>query len=199
MLRIAVTGGIACGKSRMALYLQSCGVPVCDADDLAHAAFDIGRTVYNDVVEKFGAGITDDSGTIDRSKLAAIVFGDSSKLKELNKLVHPAVEKEISKWLSAREAAGDKAAVVIIPLLFEAGMDRGWDAVICVGCPPDVQLQRLMARGLDIEQCRHRIDAQMSLDNKMEKSDFVIWNDGSEILFEKRIDDIFKRIQEKTQ
>jgi len=199
MLRIAVTGGIACGKSRMALYLRSCGISVCDADDLAHEAFEPGRAVYNDVVEKFGVGVVAEDGIIDRKRLADIVFGDRSRLEVLNRLVHPAVEREISKWLNAREEAGDSIAVVIIPLLFEAGMDHGWDAVICVACPPDLQLQRLMQRGLDVEQCRLRVDSQMSMDEKMKRSEFVIQNDGSEILFEKRIDDILKRIQEKTQ
>jgi dephospho-CoA kinase len=199
MLRIAVTGGIACGKSRMALYLQSCSISVCDADDLAHAAFEPGTEVYYRVIDEFGAGIVDDKGIIDRKKLADIVFSDSSKLAELNKLVHPVVEHEISKWINVREQAGDKIAVVVIPLLFEAGMDGGWDAVVCVGCPPDLQQKRVMARGINVNECRRRIDAQMSIAEKMERSDFVIWNDGSEILFERKIDDVLKRIQEKTR
>ena len=198
MLRIAVTGGIACGKSRMALYLRSCSISVCDADDLAHAAFEPGTEVYYRVIDEFGSDIVSDKGIIDRKKLADIVFSDSSKLAELNKLVHPVVEHEISKWINVREQAGDKIAVVVIPLLFEAGMDGGWDAVVCVGCPPGVQQKRLMARGLDLNECRQRVNAQMSVEDKMERSEFVIWNDGSEILFEERIDDVFKRIREKT-
>ena len=197
MVRIAVTGGIACGKSRMALYMESCGISVCEADELAHTALSPDTKVYAGIIDAFGEGILDEAGQIDRRKLGEVVFEDRGKLARLNALVHPYVKEKISNWIADQERLGQKMAVVIIPLLFEAGMESGWDAVICVGCHPDVQQKRLIGRGLSIEECRQRIAAQMPQSDKIKNSDFVIWNDGSESLFEQKIDDVLEMIQEK--
>lgn len=197
MVHIAVTGGIGCGKSRLALYLQSCHIPVCEADELAHIALARGSKVYVDVVDEFGAGILDVYGEIDRSQLADIVFGNVKKLEILNELVHPGIKEAIARWLESEQKSGESIAVVIIPLLFEAGMDSGWDAIISVGCSDDIQQKRLMGRGLSKNQCRQRILAQIPIAEKMKQSDFAIWNDEDEASFEKKIEDVFKMIQER--
>jgi dephospho-CoA kinase len=198
MVRIAITGGIACGKSRVASYLQTRGIAVCDADMIAHRALDSGGAAYGDIVRTFGSGVLDDAGEVDRRKLGDIVFTEPGKLTELNRLVHPAVKVEIEAWLNAQQRAECPMAVVVVPLLFEAEMADGWDAVICVGCSPSVQQTRLMARGFDAEACRQRVDAQMPLIEKMERSDFEIWNDGSEEQLEERVGDVLRSIQERT-
>jgi len=197
MVRIAVTGGIACGKSRMALYMESRGISVCEADELAHMALSPYTKVYADIIDAFGDGVLDEVGQIDRRKLGGIVFENRGKLELLNALVHPYVKDRISNWIVEQDCLGRKLAVVIIPLLFEAGMESGWDAVICIGSDPDVQQKRLIERGFSVEECRQRIAAQMPLDDKIKKSDFVIWNNGSESEFENKIDDVLEMIQEK--
>jgi len=197
MVRIAVTGGIACGKSRVALHLQSRGIAVCEADTLAHRALASGGAAYRSVVSAFGNAILAEAGEIDRGKLGDIVFADPGRLAELNRLVHPTVKADIEDWFAGLEGRDCRLAVVVVPLLFEAGMASGWDAVICVGCSPDVQQARLMARGFDEEACRLRIAAQMTLTEKMKKSDFEIWNDGSVEQLEERVDDVLRSIQER--
>jgi len=197
MVYIAVTGGIGCGKSHLALYLQSCFIPVCEADELAHKALSHGTKVYADVVSEFGMAILDDSGEVNRNKLAAIVFGCETKLNRLNALVHPFVKKEIINWLKSEEEKGASAAAVIIPLLFEVGMESGWDAIIAIGCSDETQNERLMKRGLSENQCRQRIASQMPVKDKMDKAEFAIWNDEDKKSFEKKIDDVLKMILEK--
>ena len=197
MVRIAVTGGIACGKSRLALYLQSYHIPVLEADEVAHIALAQGTNVYKDVVKEFGVVILDESGGIDRRKLADIVFGSEAKLEKLNGFVHPLVKSEIDNWLEAEEKKGNPWAVAIIPLLYESGMDCGWDAIIAVGCSAEIQYQRLMKRGLNETRCRQIIASQMSVEEKMKKSEFTIWNNEDEVSFEKKIDNVLKTIQER--
>jgi len=197
MVRIAVTGGIACGKSRLALYLQSCHIPILEADEVAHIALAQGTNVYKDVVSEFGIVILDASGGINRSKLADIVFGNEAKLDKLNSFVHPIVKREIDNWLEAEEKKGETQVVAIIPLLYESGMDCGWDAIIAVGCFAEIQRERLMKRGLNETLCRQIIASQMSVEEKMKNSEFTIWNNEDEVSFEKKIDNVLKTIQER--
>lgn len=197
MVQIAVTGGIACGKSRVALHLQSCGIAVCEADMIAHRALASDGAAYRGVVRAFGEEILDDTGEIDRRRLGDIVFAVPDRLAELNRLVHPAVKAAISDWFAEQLRGECRLAVVVVPLLFEAGMEQGWDAVICVGCSPDVQQARLRSRGFDEEACRQRVAAQMALTEKMKRSDFEIWNDGSEEQLEERVDDVLRSIEER--
>jgi len=196
MLRIAVTGGIGCGKSSLALYLQSCLIPVCEADELAHKALARGGKVYENIVKAFGAVILDIDGEIDRNKLAGIVFENAAKLEILNGLVHPFVKSEISSWLESFEKSSEDIVVVVIPLLFEADMQYGWDAIISVGCSAMIQNERLRNRGLSKSQCHQRVMAQMPIEEKMKRSDFAIWNNDDAKSFEKKIDDVLKTIRE---
>jgi dephospho-CoA kinase len=184
MVRMAVTGGIACGKSTVGAILAERGIPVCEADLLAHAEMQKGRPVFRAVVEAFGDGILDASGQIDRAGLGRQVFSDPEKLTRLNRLVHPAVREAWRRWLDERE--GDCcAAAVVIPLLYEVKEDQGWDAVVCVSSRTQMQLARLQERGLTEAEARSRMAAQMPLAAKMERADYVICNYGTiEILKE---------------
>jgi len=197
MVRIAVTGGIGCGKSRLAQHLHSCHIPVCEADELAHIALVHGGKVYVDIVKEFGAGVLDVSGEIDRSKLADIVFRNVAKLEILNGLVHPFVKSEIFSWLESFDKSNEKIVAVVIPLLFEAGLETGWDAIVSVGCSSEIQVERLLGRGLSKSQCRQRIMAQMPIEEKMARSDFMIWNNDDLKSFDKKIDDVLKMILER--
>ncbi|MBN1558552.1 MAG: dephospho-CoA kinase [Lentisphaerae bacterium] len=176
MERIGVTGGIACGKSLVGRILDEAGVPVLEADHVAHGLMAPGRAVYRAVVDAFGTDILDGAGHIDRGVLGRRVFGEAAARKRLEALVHPAVIRAWRTWLDAQ--GGTAAAAVIVPLLFEAGAADDWSAVICVAASRATQAARLRERGLDGEAARRRMAAQMPLDEKIELSDYVIVNDG---------------------
>ena len=177
MVTFAVTGGIACGKSLTGLLLAEAGVAVCDTDQLAHQLMSRGRPVYDAVVQTFGRVILGPDKAIDRTRLGSLVFDDSRALAKLNALVHPAVKESWRDWLAGQ--SGVKAAAVLIPLLYEVGEEAGWDAVVCVACSPDIQFKRLMERGFSERETRLRMNAQMPIEEKMERADYVIFNEGS--------------------
>ncbi|MGQ9662132.1 MAG: dephospho-CoA kinase [Kiritimatiellia bacterium] len=188
MVRIAVTGGIASGKSLVASFLREEGVHVWDADELAHELMEPGRPLFQAVVQAFGADILAADGTINRQRLGAMVFADKEKLQRLNAITHPVIRAAWEERLRAVEMSSDSGtrvakpadcAAVIVPLLYEAGLQQGWDAVVCVVDTERRQLERLRARGLSEEEARQRITAQMPLWQKAELADYVIVNAGS--------------------
>jgi dephospho-CoA kinase len=175
---LGVTGGIACGKTEVGRILSAEGFKVLDSDFLAHELMGKGRPVYEQVVEHFGEEILSASGEIDRVQLGKRVFADSQERVALNRLVHPAVIKGAQAWIGAcREAQED--AVVLVPLLFESGWTKGWDAIICVTAPEEQIFKRLENRGFSKEEAIKRIESQMSLIEKATLSDFVIENGGT--------------------
>jgi dephospho-CoA kinase len=181
MVRIAVTGGIACGKSLVGSMLAEDGVAVCEADEIARRLMRPGAPVFDAVVQAFGRGILAADGTIDREILGRRVFSDAAERTRLNALVHPGTRQECERWLEdlARGPRRPRAAAVIVPLLYEAGMEKGWDAVVCVAGPEGVQMLRLAARNLSDEEARLRLAAQMPPSRKMELADYVIFNNGT--------------------
>ncbi len=197
MIRVAVTGGIACGKSLAASMMEASGVPVCEADAVVHALIKPGSDAYRDILKAFGSCILAGDGTIDRRILGDIVFNDEAQRQRLNALLHPAVRRAIQSWLGQQAGNGTRMAAAVIPLLFEAGMDEGWDAVVCVACSPAVQMERLRSRGLDESACRARLGAQMPLDEKVRRSDFTIWNDGSPDELSELVRQALKGIEER--
>ncbi len=175
---LAVTGGIACGKSEAGRLLASGNVQVLDTDSLAHELMRKGRPVHQRVVETFGDEILAPDGEIDRAALGAQVFADARKRETLNGLVHPAVMEAADEW-AAHCRAADEDAAVLVPLLFETGWTTGWDAVVCIAANEETVFQRLEKRGLSREEARRRIAAQMPLKEKTARADFVIENNGT--------------------
>ncbi len=197
MIRVAVTGGIACGKSLAASMMEAAGVTVCDADAVAHMLMEPGADAYRELVKAFGSGILAEDGTVDRRVLGNIVFNNEEQRQRLNALLHPAVRAEIARWLEQQEQDGVRVAAAVIPLLFEAGMAAGWDAVVCVACQPELQMERLRSRGFDEAACRARMAAQMPLAEKVERSDFTIWNDGSADELSESVRQVLDEIEER--
>lgn len=196
MLKIALTGGIACGKSTVGNILKGRGIAVCEADHLAHALMMPGQAVHAAIVDAFGADILEPDGTISRLRLGARVFPDRAAREQLNALVHPHVRTFWEGWLAAQADGGAALAVVIIPLLYEAGMEQGWDAVICVQSPEAQQRERLQARGLSATAIAQRLQAQWPTAEKARRADHVIDNDGTETQLEQRTLDVVRRIRE---
>lgn len=180
MLKVALTGGIATGKSHVLQELRRRGVPCLDADEMAHAVTMAGTDATREIVRRFGAGVLDSTGAVDRKKLAAVVFEDASARRDLEAIVHPAVYQAIAAGLRAIEGAdGPPLAVVDIPLLYETGRAAEFDKVIATTCRADVQRTRLIARGLTAEEARQRLEAQLPSEDKANRSDYVIRTDGT--------------------
>ena len=179
MVRIAITGGIACGKSLVGSFLAEEGVPVREADDLAHELTAPGGTTFDEIVKEFGGGILGADGGIDRKALGDSVFADAERLERLNAITHPRIERAWEDWLSGRAAAGERAAAVVVPLLYETGRQEGWDFVICVSAYESLQLERLLGRGFRENAARKRMEAQGPITGKMASADYVIVNNGN--------------------
>jgi dephospho-CoA kinase len=179
MVRAALTGGIATGKSYCLGRFAALGAATIDADQLARQAVEPGTPGLRRVVERFGAGILRQDGTLDRPALGRIVFADRTARADLEAIIHPEVYRRIGEWF-ANLPAGTRVAIADIPLLFETGQEHDFDRVIVAACAPAEQLRRLMARdALDEPAARARLDAQWPIDAKVARADYVIRTDGS--------------------
>jgi dephospho-CoA kinase len=179
VLRVALTGGIATGKTYVATRLREAGVPVIDADALAREVVAPGTPGLAAIVERFGDDILTSEGTLDRARLGEIVFRDDTARKHLEAIVHPAVRQRIDDFFG-RLAASTPFAVADIPLLFETGRPQEFDKVIVVAAEPETQIARIMARDhLSREQAERRLAAQLPIASKLDKADYVIHTDGT--------------------
>jgi dephospho-CoA kinase len=178
--RIGLTGGIASGKSTVAHWLEQQGLPVLDADVYAREALAPGTPGAAAVLERYGEvvraqGSCTNSGVIDRGALGQIVFNASQEREWLEQLVHPLVRERFDAELAA--LAAQPAVVLVIPLLFEAGLESLCSEIWLVDCEPEQQLERLMQRdGLSQAAAQARINAQWPLERKRELADRVIDN-----------------------
>jgi dephospho-CoA kinase len=180
MLRVALTGGIATGKSVALARFAELGTPVVEADSLAHDVIASGTPGAAAVRERFGDGVMSPDGGADRVRLGALVFDDRQARRDLEAIVHPAVYLAMHEWLRARESNGARLAVVEIPLLFETGHEGDFSCVVVTVCDQETQVRRAMARtGLSEADVRVRIAAQWPVDDKARRADYVIRTDGS--------------------
>lgn len=195
-LVIGITGGIACGKSEVGRWLAAQGLDVVDSDALAHQAIQPDGAAYADVVAYFGAAVVADDGTIDRRALGRRVFADATARAALNERVHPVVRQAWRAWAAALRQR-DAVGVVLIPLLFEVGAETEMDVTICVTADEEQVLHRLQERGLSAEESRQRIAAQMPLEEKRRRADYVIENNESLQRLTDQTRAVLQRIQEK--
>jgi len=180
MLKVALTGGIATGKSYVLDQFRHHGVPCLDADELAHGVTAAGTEATQAIAARFGAGVLAADGAVDRQKMGPIVFADAAARRDLEAIVHPAVYRAIAAGLRAFELVGGAPlAIVDVPLLYESGHGSDFDRVIATVCPPDVQARRLLDRGLSEREAQQRLAAQMSAVEKASRADFMIRTDGS--------------------
>lgn len=197
-LRIALTGGIAVGKSTVEEILRKEGVEVLDTDSIAHQCLCQGHPAYVAIVREFGEDVLLEDGTLDRHRLGELVFNNTHHRIRLNQIVHPYVKEKVYAWLKQKSAIGSHA-VVAVPLLFEADMETGWDFVLCVDADEDVVLRRLAGRGLSCEQAQARIDSQMSQQKKRNRSDGILENNGSLEDLRNNVLKIWRAITQKEQ
>jgi dephospho-CoA kinase len=180
MIKIGLTGGLACGKSFVGEALARCGCLLIQADELGHEVLAPGGEAFAGVIAEFGAEVLVD-GKIDRRKLAARVFGDPGALARLNALVHPPVIAREEKLMAEFAATQPKGiAVVEGAILIETGSYKRFDRLIVVACMVEQQIERSMRRdGITEREVRARLDRQMPLEEKQKLADFVIDTSGN--------------------
>lgn len=177
--RVALTGGIATGKSYVRSRFEALGVPTIDSDVLAREAVAQGTPGLEAVIRVFGREVLDASGALDRKRLAAIVFSNSEQRRALEAIVHPAVRRATDAWFASLDPA-TPFAMADIPLLYETGRDKDFDAVIVTACDPAEQIRRIMSRdGLSEADARQRIASQLPIADKVSRADYVIRTDGT--------------------
>ena len=198
LLRVALTGGIASGKSYCLTRFAELGVPTVDADVLAHRAMAPGTAGFEAVVTRFGPNVLHPHGEIDRARLGQIVFADERARRDLEAITHPIVYKAIADWFATIETSGSaRLAIADIPLLYETSHDRDFDRVIVSACPPEVQLTRLMARNrLTEEEARLRLASQMPIEEKVKRADYVIDTSGAKADTDARVRDVWNALSE---
>ncbi|WPU11231.1 dephospho-CoA kinase [Pseudarthrobacter oxydans] len=178
MLKIGLTGGIASGKSVVALRLKERGAVLVDADALAREVVEPGSEGLDSVVAEFGRDVLGPDGRLDRPRLGDLVFGDPARLAVLNGIVHPLVRSRAAAIVEA--AAGDAVVVQDIPLLVETGQGSDFHLVVVVDAPDDVRLQRMLEhRGMTREAALSRMAAQATREERLAAADVVLDNSGS--------------------
>jgi dephospho-CoA kinase len=176
---VALTGGIATGKTHCLNRFEGLGAKTISADRLARDVVAPGTPGLAAVVERFGPDMVRGDGSLDRARLASVVFVDPDARRDLEAIVHPAVYAAIRTWAD-RELPAGRVLIADVPLLYETGREQEFDAVIVAACRPDQQLQRVVARdGLTELEAKQRIASQLPIEEKARRADYVIDTSGS--------------------
>lgn len=218
-LRVALTGGIATGKSSCLSKFASLGVPTIDADVLAREAVRPGTPALGAIVARFGPGMLQPDGQLDRTALGRLVFADAAARRDLEAIVHPPVYAAIQTWFARNDAGGRIAEgvrpgfrqtgqtpslirppasflVADVPLLYETGHAGDFDRVVVAACRPDQQLERLMARaGVSEAEARQRIATQLPIGDKARRADYVIDTSGDMTGTDRQVVEVFERLR----
>ncbi|MEE9911422.1 MAG: dephospho-CoA kinase [Deltaproteobacteria bacterium] len=199
MLNVGLTGGIACGKSTVAQMFVRLGGYLIDFDKLAHEVQEPDKPAWQDVVACFGLDILQPDRTIDRNKLAAVVFNHPEKLKKLNVIVHPRVFEEWCRRLEEIKTQDPHGIVFAdVPLLFEGGMQHLFELTILVMIEPAHQIERLMARNAVCrEDAELRLSCQMPIHDKIALADIVIDNQCALEETEKHVAKVWRDLVER--
>ncbi|MCJ7627774.1 MAG: dephospho-CoA kinase [Longimicrobiales bacterium] len=180
MLKVALTGNVGSGKSTVAAIWSDAGVPVVRADDLAREVVVPGSDGLARVVKEFGGEVVQKDGSLDRTALRTRVFRDPGERARLEGILHPLIRSLRDDWIAHHEARMTALVVAEIPLLFEVGLEKEYDAVVLVVAPHGERLRRLMAdRGLAEEEASRVMAAQIPNQDKLELADYVLENGGS--------------------
>ena len=180
MLRVALTGGIATGKSYVRAGFERLGLPTIDSDVLARDVVAPGTAGLAAVVARFGARLVDSTGALDRARLGELVFADRDARADLEAIIHPRVYAAIDDWFATLTSRRAALGLADVPLLFETDHAGDFDVVVVTHCPPEMQLARVQARdGASADAARRRLAAQWPIDEKVRQADLVIRTDGS--------------------
>ena len=201
MIIAGLTGTIGTGKSTVAAMFKELGAFIIDADKLAHDVVEPGKRAWQGIVDSFGQDILNGDRTLNRQKLADIVFKDKARLQILNSIVHPAVLAEDARLVEQQRAVDPNGLIVKdIPLLLEVGPEiarQMVEVIIVVYCSPAVQLKRLIGRGMTEADAQNRIRNQVPVEEKKKFADFLVNNDGSLEETRQQVVQIYNKIMNK--
>ena len=189
-----LTGGVGMGKSTAAGFLLASGARVVDTDDLAHELVQPGQTALAEITAAFGHHLIAPDGRLRRGDLAKIVFADPAARQKLESILHPRIRERWQAQVAEWRSEHCKVAVVVIPLLFETQAEINFDKIICVACSAGSQRERLAPRGWLPEQISRRIAAQMPVEQKMARSHFVLWTEGTINTSQRQLVEILKKV-----
>jgi len=195
VIKIGLTGNFGCGKSTALKIFAQRGFAVLDADDLAREVVKPGQRAYRQIVKHFGQNILQPDSTIDRAKLARVVFFQTAQRKALDAMVHPPVRRKIRDFMNACQKSHKAMCVVCIPLLYETGMESWFDGVVAVKASRASILERARkSRGMRRSEALARLRAQMPLAEKCKRADFVLDNGGSKLHLRRQVKALLKEL-----
>ncbi len=195
---VALTGGIASGKTTVANLLAEHGALLIDSDQLAREVVEPGTPGLAQVVTRFGEQVLTQAGSLDRQALGEIVFADAAARADLNAIIHPLVRRRRAELIA--QAAADQIVVSVIPLLVETGLVDQFDAVVVVDVPSQTQVARLVRRNdISPEQAQARLDAQASRAERLAAADWVVTNSGSRAELEAQVERLWSQMRSKAQ
>ncbi len=195
MLKVGLTGGIACGKTVVRKLLADKGVFTVDADTIVHRLMGPNSELSGKIRDAFGAGILAEDDSVDRKKLGDLVFTNPDARRQLNQLVHPCVIREEKRLLAEAERIGERLAVVDAALMIETGTYREYDCLVVVFCEKRLQIQRLMERdGISRKKAEQRIEAQLPAEEKKRLADFLVDTSGSLSDTERQVEEIWRHL-----
>ena len=193
MLTIALTGGIACGKSTVSSMLAELGASIIDADEISRSLTADGGTALPAIRAAFGDSVFHPDGTLNRPALSAVVFADKAAIETLNAIIHPLVRQQMNEQLESCRKQGAQVVVLDVPLLFEANMQHMGDLVVCVTAPEAVQISRMASRnGFSREEALSRIRSQMPVSEKAARSDVVLDTDVPLEILRRRTAELYR-------
>jgi dephospho-CoA kinase len=200
MIIVGLTGGVGTGKSTVTNFFWELGAYIIDWDELAREVTRPHSKAWKGIVEYFGKGILNDDLTINRQKLAEIVFCDQEKVTKLNQIVHPEVFKEDERITNQIKKLDPEALIIKdIPLLFEVDRPIFVDKVVVVSASEQTQLRRLEEKGMSREDAENRIKSQLPLEEKVKSADFVINNDGTPEETKRQVEEIYSLLRKGGQ
>lgn len=187
---IGITGSIGSGKSTVATLVEELGHPVIRADVVSRQMTSKGSPVLDQIEKEFGKGVFGSDGELDRQALSKLVFGNTERLKKLESILHPPIQKHVRDWRKGREQEGCPMAFYDIPLLYENNLKSQFDSVICVTAGEEQIVQRVQSRsGLSREEILQRLSHQVPMQEKANQSEYVIDNSGN-------LEDLKKKVKE---
>ena len=196
-LLVGLTGGLASGKSTVARLLEDRGCRVIDADDVVAWLYESGRPGARAVGELFGDDVLDTAGSVDRGRLARVVFADAAARQRLEAAIHPLVRRRFEELAAAGAGEGAEIVVLEATLLVEAGFTDAFDLVVAVEAPEAVRRERAVARGLSEEQAQARLDAQGTGEARRAAADVTIDNSGDLAALERRVDELAEELRRR--
>lgn len=196
MLIVGLTGGIGAGKSLVAQYFAELGARVVDADQLARIAIERGSAGFDEVVLRFGEKILL-NGDINRKALAEIIFQDASARSDLEGIVHPKIRELFAEVV--KDLQHGEILIYEVPLLVETGTAANFDLIITVEANLDIRRHRLMARGLQVSEIEHRIQAQASQDDREAVATYIIENSGDEDSLLRKVENLWEELQRRSK